>query len=150
MNHNLCSYGLILDIDPNKFSTDGLIYINEDYADRVASNLEAARMRLQKSTFQFVTSKLIQDHKGEDLAKNKELLNDEIDKIFKERKDRRIDVIVMAQDSFSGKYKNDVTSMSILYLNLESNVSLGFFINKNVAEIMFRNKEVSDIDSENQ
>lgn len=149
MEFGLCSYGLVLDINPNNFISEGLVYISKDYADVEAESLANAKAKIQKSTFGYITNQMIKDYKSESSFKNKQLLNDEISKAFEERKDRRTDVIVMAQDSFSSKYKRDLTSSSILYLNMEGNVSVGFFIDKMVAQIIFRNKEVnSNVDED--
>lgn len=127
--------GIIYEIDANNFLADGSVYINKNINKKEPLNF--ASKILASMSFENMTLKAISDSTNMNEFKDEKYYSNELMNFFQQNNKNILDVIFFPETGVKGTHKISLNDTAILYLSLEGNIKLGFFINKTVAKILF-------------
>ena len=149
MNKNI-KFGIIKDLKNENFLFGGIAYLknekifkngkfidNENIADFI-SGIDKSSAKINMN---FAFAKKIEEikNKRKDLneRKTERYENIRINEYFKEKKNSILDIVMIAQTPIKYDDTELVAKFSLIYFELESGKSIGFFVNKTLASILF-------------
>jgi hypothetical protein len=149
MNKNI-KFGIIKDLKNENFLFGGIAYLknekifkngkfidNEDIADFISSIDKSSA----KINMNFAFAKKIEEIKNKrkdlDERKTERYENIKINEYFKEKRNSILDIVMIAQTPIKYDDTELVAKFSLIYFELESGKSIGFFVNKTLASILF-------------
>lgn len=149
MNKNI-KFGIIKDLKNENFLFGGIAYLknekifkngkfidNENIADFI-SGIDKSSAKINMN---FAFAKKIEEikNKRKDLDKRKteRYENIKINEYFKEKRNSILDIVMIAQTPIKYDDTELVAKFSLIYFELESGKSIGFFVNKTLASILF-------------
>lgn len=139
---NTVGYGIIYDIEASKFFSEGSIYINEDLTETSEEKemqiIDLVSKRLSNFSFDKKIQSILEETEKDEVEKLNEERSLEIKDFFKKNKGRTLDIIFFPDSGIRGTQKVILEENSILYIPLAFNIKLGFFINKTLAYILFK------------
>ncbi|MGL4358841.1 MAG: hypothetical protein ACRCSY_09150 [Cetobacterium sp.] len=123
-------FGVIEQIDVNKFKCGGNIYVNKNISEDETANVQKliSKMRFDNKIYEIV-NKVNDDREDKDL----ETRTKEIEGFLSEKETDILDVIFFADGGFRNNNHIVMEENSIFYIKISENLKLGFFINKAVA-----------------
>ena len=149
MNKNI-KFGIIKDLKNENFLFGGIAYLknekifkngkfidNEDIADFI-SGIDKSSAKINMN---FAFAKKIEEIKNKrkdlDERKTERYENIKINEYFKEKRNSILDIVMIAQTPIKYDDTELVAKFSLIYFELESGKSIGFFVNKTLASILF-------------
>ena len=149
MNKNI-KFGIIKDLKNENFLFGGIAYLknekifkngkfidNENIADFI-SGIDKSSAKINMN---FAFAKKIEEIKNKrkdlDERKTERYENIKINEYFKEKRNSILDIVMIAQTPIKYDDTELVTKFSLIYFELESGKSIGFFVNKTLASILF-------------
>lgn len=149
MNKNI-KFGIIKDLKNENFLFGGIAYLknekifkngkfidNENIADFI-SGIDKSSAKINMN---FAFAKKIEEIKNKrkdlDEKKTERYENIKINEYFKEKRNSILDIVMIAQTPIKYDDTELVAKFSLIYFELESGKSIGFFVNKTLASILF-------------
>jgi hypothetical protein len=149
MNKNI-KFGIIKDLKNENFLFGGIAYLknekifkngkfidNENIADFI-SGIDKSSAKINMN---FAFAKKIEEIKNKrkdlDERKTERYENIKINEYFKEKRNSILDIVMIAQTPIKYDDTELVAKFSLIYFELESGKSIGFFVNKTLASILF-------------
>lgn len=149
MNKNI-KFGIIKDLKNENFLFGGIAYLknekifkngkfidNEDIVDFI-SGIDKSSAKINMN---FAFAKKIEEIKNKrkdlDERKTERYENIKINEYFKEKRNSILDIVMIAQTPIKYDDTELVAKFSLIYFELESGKSIGFFVNKTLASILF-------------
>lgn len=149
MNKNI-KFGIIKDLKNENFLFGGIAYLknekifkngkfidNENIADFI-SGIDKSSAKINMN---FAFTKKIEEIKNKrkdlDERKTERYENIKINEYFKEKRNSILDIVMIAQTPIKYDDTELVAKFSLIYFELESGKSIGFFVNKTLASILF-------------
>lgn len=149
MNKNI-KFGIIKDLKNENFLFGGIAYLknekifkngkfidNENIADFI-SGIDKSSAKINMN---FAFAKKIEEIKNKrkdlDERKTERYENIKINEYFKEKRNSILDIVMIAQTPIKYDDIELVAKFSLIYFELESGKSIGFFVNKTLASILF-------------
>ena len=149
MNKNI-KFGIIKDLKSENFLFGGIAYLknekiyrngkfidNENISDFISSIDKSSA----KINMNFAFAKKIEEiknkRKDSDERKTERYENIKINEYFKEKKNSILDIVMIAQTPIKYDDTELVAKFSLIYFDLKSVKSIGFFVNKTLASILF-------------
>lgn len=149
MNKNI-KFGIIKDLKNENFLFGGIAYLknekifkngkfidNENIADFI-SGIDKSSAKINMN---FAFAKKIEEIKNKrkdlDERKTERYKNIKINEYFKEKRNSILDIVMIAQTPIKYDDTELVAKFSLIYFELESGKSIGFFVNKTLASILF-------------
>lgn len=149
MNKNI-KFGIIKDLKSENFLFGGIAYLknekvykngkfidNENISDFISSVDKSSA----KINMNFAFAKKIEEIKNKrkdlDERKTERYENIIINEYFKEKKNSILDIVMISQTPIKYDDTELVAKFSLIYFELETGKSIGFFINKTLGSILF-------------
>lgn len=149
MNKNI-KFGIIKDLKNENFLFGGIAYLknekifkngkfidNENIVDFI-SGIDKSSAKINMN---FAFAKKIEEIKNKrkdlDERKTERYENIKINEYFKEKRNSILDIVMIAQTPIKYDDTELVAKFSLIYFELESGKSIGFFVNKTLASILF-------------
>ncbi|MGL5713959.1 MAG: hypothetical protein ACRCX2_13135 [Paraclostridium sp.] len=130
MNNKL--FGIIEQIDSSKFACNGSVYIERNITeDNTEQSIQTtiSKMSFDNKIFDII-NKTNSDREEKDLnARTKD-----VEDFLEGKGTDLLDVIVFSDGGFRNNNHIVLEENSILYLKIEENIKLGFFVNKTIAK----------------
>ena len=153
MNKNI-KFGIIKDLKSENFLFGGIAYLknekifNGKFVDNesIVDFISGMDKSSAKINMNFAFAKKIEEIKNKrkdlDERKTERYENIKINEYFKEKKNSILDIVIITQTPIKYDDTELVAKFSLIYFELESGKSIGFFINKTLVDILF--SEVGD------
>ena len=149
MNKNI-KFGIIKDLKNENFLFGGIAYLKNEKIfkngkfidnEHIADFISGIDKSSAKINMNFAFAKKIEEikNKRKDLDKRKteRYENIKINEYFKEKRNSILDIVMIAQTPIKYDDTELVAKFSLIYFELESGKSIGFFVNKTLASILF-------------
>lgn len=149
MNKNI-KFGIIKDLKNENFLFGGIAYLknekifkNRKFIDNenIADFISGIDKSSAKINMNFAFAKKIEEIKNKrkdlDERKTERYENIKINEYFKEKRNSILDIVMIAQTPIKYDDTELVAKFSLIYFELESGKSIGFFVNKTLASILF-------------
>lgn len=137
--------GVIFDLEKDNFLHKGFGYIKSKRKidlEELEGGTNLAFSPSQMINFNFAFQKKVEeiatrfqkDNQLENIERENETLRDSI---FEKYKGHLLDIVILPDTGLKGIDKTNITNNSILYFQLEGNISMGFLIHRELAVILF-------------
>lgn len=133
--------GIVLEIDSSRILFEGSAYLLEEkkYINGSFKNL-FSQNKTQLVNNNLAFAKKLEEIKNrvnlEKTRKTEKYKNLEIQEYFKDKKNNILDIIMLVQNPVTLSNADISSNYSIMYFEIENNIKLGMFINKQLAYIL--------------
>ncbi|MGL5712411.1 MAG: hypothetical protein ACRCX2_05275 [Paraclostridium sp.] len=125
-------FGVVEQIDPSKFVCGGNVYIERNISEE--NTEEALQTQIMKLSFDNKIFNIINKTNSDREDKTLEASFKEVEDFLENKGTDILDIIVFPDGGFRNNNHIVMEENSILYIELENNIKLGFFVNKIVAK----------------
>ena len=139
--------GIIYDLKSENFLFNGVAYLLEEKVFQDGSFVEfisGSKTKEKMVNMNLAFAKKIQEiqekNKQEDIIKTEKIKNIEISEYFKEKRNSILDIVLLPHSNIDMFSADIASSFSIIYFKIDEKIKMGFFVNKEIAGILFPDK----------